>query len=43
MCLSVLARVLAQNQLVYRNRILTLPHVADIEALIHIPRVKHEL
>ncbi|MEX0327230.1 MAG: Lrp/AsnC family transcriptional regulator [Ruegeria sp.] len=40
--LSVLARDMAQYQQVYRDRILTLPHIADIEALMHIARVKRD-
>jgi len=38
--LYVIARDLAHYQDVYRSRILTLPHVADIEALMHIAEVK---
>lgn len=38
--LSVIARDLAHYQQLYRDRILTLPHIADIEALMHIARVK---
>lgn len=38
--LSVIARDLAHYQAIYRDRILTLPHIADIEALMHIARVK---
>ncbi len=38
--LSVIARDMAQYQDVYRGRILTLPHIADIEALMHIARLK---
>ncbi len=40
--LSVLARDMPHYQLVYRDRILTLPHIADIEALMHIARVKQD-
>ncbi|WP_170418103.1 Lrp/AsnC family transcriptional regulator [Ruegeria arenilitoris] len=40
--LSVIARDMAHYQLVYRDRILTLPHIADIEALMHIARVKRD-
>jgi len=29
-------------QTLYRERILTLPHIADIEALMHIARVKSD-
>ncbi|WP_420584310.1 Lrp/AsnC family transcriptional regulator [Ruegeria sp.] len=38
--LSVLARDMSHYQEIYRDRILTLPHIADIEALMHIARVK---
>ena len=38
--LSVIARDMAHYQDVYRDRILTLPHVADIEALMHVARIK---
>lgn len=40
--LSVIARDMTQYQQVYRNRILTLPHIADIEALMHIARIKSD-
>ncbi len=40
--LSVIARDMAQYQRLYRDRILTLPHIADIEALMHIARVKSD-
>ncbi|MBO9446194.1 Lrp/AsnC family transcriptional regulator [Ruegeria sp. R14_0] len=40
--LSVLARDMSHYQQLYRDRILTLPHIADIEALMHIARVKSE-
>jgi Lrp/AsnC family transcriptional regulator len=40
--LSVIARDMAQYQQLYRDRILTLPHIADIEALMHIARVKSD-
>jgi len=40
--LSVIARDMAQYQDIYRSRILTLPHIADIEALMHIARVKSD-
>ena len=38
--LMVIARDLAHYQDIYRSRILTLPHVADIEALMHIAEIK---
>ena len=40
--LSVIARDLAHYQSLYRDRILTLPHIADIEALMHIARIKND-
>jgi Lrp/AsnC family transcriptional regulator len=40
--LSVLARDMAHYQEIYRNRILTLPHIADIEALMHVARIKSD-
>ncbi|MEM7320700.1 MAG: Lrp/AsnC family transcriptional regulator [Pseudomonadota bacterium] len=40
--LSVIARDMAQYQQLYRDRILTLPHIADIEALMLISRVKSD-
>lgn len=38
--LSVIARDMAHYQDIYRSRILTLPHIADIEALMHVARIK---
>ena len=38
--LSVIARDMAHYQTIYRTRILTLPHIADIEALMQIARIK---
>ncbi|MEL7346102.1 MAG: Lrp/AsnC family transcriptional regulator [Pseudomonadota bacterium] len=38
--LSVIARDLEHYQALYRDRILTLPHIADIEALMRIASVK---
>ncbi|CUH48051.1 Lrp/AsnC family transcriptional regulator [Ruegeria atlantica] len=40
--LSVIARDMSHYQQLYRDGILTLPHIADIEALMHIARVKSE-
>jgi Lrp/AsnC family transcriptional regulator len=40
--LSVIARDMAHYQEVYRAHILTLPHIADIEALMHIARIKSD-
>jgi Lrp/AsnC family transcriptional regulator len=38
--LSVIARDMGHYQQVYRSRVLTLPHIADIEALMHVARIK---
>lgn len=40
--LSVIARDMPQYQHVYRSAILTLPHIADIEALMHVARIKSD-
>jgi Lrp/AsnC family transcriptional regulator len=40
--LSVIARDLAHYQHIYRNQILTLPHIAEIEALMHIASIKQD-
>ena len=40
--LLVIARDLPHYQEIYRDRILTLPHIADVEALMHIARVKSD-
>lgn len=40
--LSVIAFDMAHYQQLYRERILTLPHIADIEALMHVARIKSE-
>lgn len=40
--LSVIARDMAHYQQVYRDRILTLPHIADIEALMHVAKLKSD-
>lgn len=39
--LKVIARDLAAYQQVYRNSILTLPHMADIEALMQVALIKN--
>jgi Lrp/AsnC family transcriptional regulator len=39
--LNVLARDMAHYQRIYRKHILTLPHIADIEALMLISNVKN--
>jgi Lrp/AsnC family transcriptional regulator len=38
--LSVAARDMADYQQVYLDRILTLPHIAEVEALMHVARIK---
>jgi Lrp/AsnC family transcriptional regulator len=38
--LSVIARDMGHYQQLYRENILTLPHIADIEALMHVARLK---
>ncbi len=40
--LSIIARDMPHYQQIYRSRILTLPHIADIEALMHIARIKSD-
>lgn len=40
--LSVIARDMAHYQAIYRDHILTLPGIADIEALMHIARIKSD-
>jgi Lrp/AsnC family transcriptional regulator len=40
--LNVVARDMAHYQEVYRARILTLPHIADIEALMHVAVIKDQ-
>lgn len=39
--LKVIARDLAEYQQIYRNAILTLPHMADIEALMQVATIKN--
>ena len=38
--LSIISRDMAHYQEIYRTAILTLPHIADIEALMHVARIK---
>ena len=38
--LSVIARDMGHYQQLYRERILTLPHITDVDALMHIARLK---
>ena len=40
--LNIIARDMAHYQDIYRQRVLTLPHIADIEALMQIARIKAE-
>ncbi len=40
--LSVIARDMGHYQSLYRNKLLTLPHIADIEALMHVAQVKSD-
>ena len=40
--LNLIARDMAHYQQVYRDRILTLPHIADLEALMHLSDIKAE-
>ncbi|MFY0679432.1 MAG: Lrp/AsnC family transcriptional regulator [Thalassovita sp.] len=40
--LSVIARDMAHYQQVYRSEILILPHISDIEALMHVSRIKSD-
>jgi Lrp/AsnC family transcriptional regulator len=39
--LAVIARTMPHYQQVYRARILTLPHIADIEALMQVATIKN--
>lgn len=40
--LSVIARDMPHYQEIYRSSILALPHIADIEALMHVSRIKSD-
>ena len=40
--LAVIARDMAHYQQLYRDRILRLPHIADIEALMHVATIKRD-
>ena len=40
--LNLVARDMAHYQQIYRDRILELPHIADIEALMQVARIKSE-
>ena len=39
--LAVIARTMRHYQEIYRDRILTLPHIADIEALMQVATIKN--
>ncbi len=41
--LKVIARDLGEYQQIYRNSILTLPHMADIEALMQVATIKNSV
>jgi Lrp/AsnC family transcriptional regulator len=38
--LAILARDMAHYKMIYRERVLSLPHIADIEALMHVSTIK---
>ena len=38
----MIARDMAHYQGIYRSQILTLPHITDIEALMHVARIKSD-
>ncbi len=40
--LSVIARDMQHYQNIYRSQVLALPHISDIEALMHVARIKSE-
>ena len=40
--LNVIARDMGHWTGIYRDRILTLPHIADVEALMHVAKLKAE-
>lgn len=40
--LNVIARAMPHYQEIYRSRILTLPHIADIEALMQVATIKSQ-
>lgn len=40
--LSIIARDMTHYQQIYRGSILTLPHIADIEALMQVARIKSD-
>ncbi|MFK7868488.1 MAG: Lrp/AsnC family transcriptional regulator [Roseobacter sp.] len=40
--LNIIARDMAHYQEIYRTRVLTLPHITDIEALMQVAQIKNE-
>lgn len=40
--LNIIARDMSDYQEIYRDKILTLPHIADIEALMQVAQIKYE-
>ena len=40
--LAVIARSMTHYQRIYRERILSLPHIADIEALMQVATIKNQ-
>lgn len=40
--LSVIARDMAHYQNLYRSRVLSLPHISDIEALMQVAQIKND-
>jgi len=40
--LNIIARDMADYQNIYRDKILTLPHIADIEALMQVAQIKYD-
>ena len=40
--LSIIARDMAHYQAIYRNKILTLPHISEIEALMHVATIRSD-
>lgn len=40
--LNIIARDMAHYQQIYRDRILTLPHISDLEALMHLSDLKSD-
>lgn len=41
--LNIIARDMSDYQGIYRTKILTLPHIADIEALMQVAQIKHDM